>query len=320
MKVELSLNTSCLHNLPNDDIAYETPRDSLVLSCNAVVQKLEVGDKSIWSDLNKLVVKAQDIDYLAPYVEELKQIIINNHVKNATSTSQGISLEERIKITDVVHTIEQITMERQIMSLSSSFSFRGKSSALDSLTLTPESTVSKFFDCISSLNSAVLIKDKKRATSCMEELHSITYQICVMYGSTHPNLTNEFSRVKTLLSTNLRLYLEHESSKNAAKFKESKDLMEKLLKTLITTSDETQIKNDAIKLDDFPTVKYHTDQLKERIIRIENQDFSRSLDTNGNKIPEDTPEYWKSLFFSSQTKYNTLKLYVDDMIFSLGFT
>jgi hypothetical protein len=38
---------------------------------------------------------------------------------------------------------------------------------------------------------------------------------------------------------------------------------------LITTEDDSKVsKNDSIKLDDFPTVKYNTDQLKERVIRI----------------------------------------------------
>lgn len=39
--------------------------------------------------------------------------------------------------------------------------------------------------------------------------------------------------------------------------------------SLITTADDSKVsQTNSIKLDDFPTVKYNTDQLKERVIRI----------------------------------------------------
>jgi len=317
MKISLG-NRNC-----SDDIVFETPRDSLVLSCKTVVQKLELDDKTVWSDLNKLVVKAQENDYLSSYVEKLKQIIIDNHVKNATSVNmqgKGINFEQRENILEIVRKIENSTLERQIASISHSFySDTEKSShtsALDSLTLTPESTVSKFFETVSALMSAVHTKDKKKCNTNMDELNSIIHQICVLYVSTHPILTTELGKVKFQLIANVRLCLEHDSRKNTIKLKDSRSLLENILKTLITTSDEKFAKNDSIKLDDFPTVKYNTDQLKERIIRIENQ----GIDLNGNKISEDSIEYWKTQFLSSQTKYNTLKLYIDDMIFGLGLS
>jgi hypothetical protein len=121
-------------------------------------------------------------------------------------------------------------------------------------------------------------------------------------------------------------------------------LFGEVISRLITTADDSKVsQNNSIKLDDFPTVKYNTDQLKERVIRIgmllaklfffnsfhcysyfplfsrlEQQDLSRVGE--GNSTADDSVEHWKSQLFASQTKYNTLKLFVDDMIFGLGFS
>jgi hypothetical protein len=330
MKISLRITDLPQGSRPNEDghIAFETPRDSLVLACNGVMQKLDNDDKTVWSDLNKLIAKANEniaqATYLQTYIEHLKQIIIDNTLKNAMGGSKGaISLEQKEEIFEIVRNIVNSTLEHQIVSISNSFcSDKTKGSALDSLTLTPESTVSKFFETTASLMSSVNSKDKKRANTSLDEFGIIVTQICLMYATSHPTLTGEFTKVKTLFITNVRTALEHESVKNTLKLKESRELLEKILKTLITTLDDSSVpKNDTVKLDDFPTVKFNTDQLKERVIRIESQDLARGyLDSNGNKIPEDSVEFWKAQLFASQTKYNTLKLYVDDMIFGLGFS
>lgn len=61
------------------------------------------------------------------------------------------------------------------MSISNSFcSEKPKGSALDSLTLTPESTITKFFETVASLMSAVNGKDKKRYVFIPVSLYAIT--------------------------------------------------------------------------------------------------------------------------------------------------
>lgn len=76
-------------------IAFETPRDSLVLSCNGVLRKLENEDKTVWSDLNKLIAKTNEsltqYAYLQEYIESLKQIIIENTLRNSVGGSYVFS-------------------------------------------------------------------------------------------------------------------------------------------------------------------------------------------------------------------------------------
>lgn len=88
MKASLSVHAS----VEEENLVFETPRDSLVMSCFAVRQKCECDDKTVWSDLNKLVVKAGEEEYLAGFVGELKQIIIDNHVKMAGGSSGYVSI------------------------------------------------------------------------------------------------------------------------------------------------------------------------------------------------------------------------------------